>query len=352
MTIHDTSKQQLKIALVGIRPADQVILKGYFRVLLRLDVELVWAAATDKGVNLFMINDEFRSAASVVKLLEINKAVPVLYVKRDDAGVGSLQNDTLTIPLKQVNLLNDWLNANLSNSNDKATSTSQQAPKPEPTETPKQPERTLNLDNLLEMIQIIHSRPKAVFELVESDRVIAVVDAERQKLWVKGTISKLSPQMRFRVYGGQLPPANEAKDASQWFWLLACHNPDVLLPLIEHTTRYRLRYWAKPPANLRRELLGVMNAIETQALSLPEIIKRSGVSAMTTKKALASLLFSGNLMPESYQNLKEVVARTTSRAVVAPTPVLTPVPDEPEVQSQEQQDKMSFLSKIRKKLGI
>lgn len=349
MAVYDSDKHQMKIALVGVRPADQVLIKGYFRVLLRLDVELIWAAATDKNINLFMINDEFRSAASIAKLLDANKTVPTLYVKRDDMGSGGIQNDTLTIPLKQVNLLNDWLDQHVPSLN--APTQSAAKPQSAEQETPRTPERTVNLDNVLEMINIIHTRPKAVFELVEDDRVIALVDAERQRLWVKGSISKLSPQMRFRVYGGQLPPASEAKDASQWFWLLACHNPDTLLPLIEHTTRYRLRFWARPPANLRRELLGVMTAIEGQALNLPEITKRSGVSAMTVKKALAALLFSGNLTAESYQNLKDVVARTTTaKPVITPTPA--PVVEEPVVHTQEQQDKFSFLSKIRKKLGL
>lgn len=346
MAVYDSDKHQMKIALVGIRPADQVIIKGYFRILLRLDVELVWAAATDKNINLFMINDEFRNAASIAKLLDANKAVPALYVKRDDMGSGGIQNNTLTIPLKQVNLLNDWLNQHLPSLN-----TPTQAQPNARDNAQNAPERTVNLDNILEMINIIHTRPKAVFELVEDDRVIAVVDAERQRLWVKGSISKLSPQMRFRVYGGQLPPAQEAKDASQWFWLLACHNPDTLLPLIEHNAHYRLRFWARPPANLRRELLGVMTAIEGQALTLSEITKRSGVPAMTVKKALCALLFSGNLTAESYQNLKEVVARTTAvKPTVTPTPA--PVVEEPVVHSQEQQDKFSFLSKIRKKLGL
>ncbi len=58
-------KKVMRIALVGIRPADQVMLKGYLRILLRLEADLEWVAANHQAVDLFMINSEFNQSESV-----------------------------------------------------------------------------------------------------------------------------------------------------------------------------------------------------------------------------------------------------------------------------------------------
>ena len=55
-TAAERLKKVMRIALVGIRPADQVLLKGYLRILLRLEADLEWVSANSPQVDLFMIN--------------------------------------------------------------------------------------------------------------------------------------------------------------------------------------------------------------------------------------------------------------------------------------------------------
>lgn len=340
----DEIKQRMNIALVGIRPGDQVVLKGYFRVLLRLDVELNWVAATDKVVDLFMINSDFASASSVTKLLEVRNSVPVLYVNRDDAGVGGVSNNTLTIPLKQLGLLNDWLVANIpalsenSAPTPRADDASKTAPKP----------KTENLRTVVELIKTLQARPKSNFELMDGDKVVAIIDASRQLLWQQGSVSKITSSFYLRPYAGELPETATGRDSAHYLWFLAWHNPDSLMSLVSHTTAYRLRYWAKPPATLRRELLHVMTAIEKEALTIEQIAQKAQVSPLTAKKALVALLTSGHLTEEVYRTLTYLNA--------TPEPDLkieVKIPERPPVaQSPEQDEKASFLSRLRRKLGI
>ncbi len=102
-------KKLMRIALVGIKPADQVLLKGYLRVLLRLEVDLEWVAANHPKVDLFMINKEFRQASSVTKLLGSQPQTPVLYTSRTDGEEGGLTDEQLVLPLKTLQSLNEWL---------------------------------------------------------------------------------------------------------------------------------------------------------------------------------------------------------------------------------------------------
>ena len=53
------SKNTMRIAMVGISPADQITFKGYLRVLLRLDVDLDWVSAQVDDVDLYVINSRF-----------------------------------------------------------------------------------------------------------------------------------------------------------------------------------------------------------------------------------------------------------------------------------------------------
>lgn len=125
-------KKVLRIALVGIRSADQVMLKGYLRVILRLEADLEWVSANSPNIDLFVINDEFRHADSVVKLLHSKTDTAALYVDRDANGQGSIAGDTLVLPLKEVNELSGWLYAHIAS----LGGNPQAVPKTQPTVTP------------------------------------------------------------------------------------------------------------------------------------------------------------------------------------------------------------------------
>lgn len=125
-------KKVLRIALVGIRSADQVMLKGYLRVVLRLEADLEWVSANSPNIDLFVINDEFRHADSVVKLLHSKTDTAALYVDRAANGQGSVAGDTLVLPLKEVNELSGWLYAHIAS----LGGNPQAVPKNQPTVNP------------------------------------------------------------------------------------------------------------------------------------------------------------------------------------------------------------------------
>lgn len=112
-TTQDNIKDVMRTALVGIKPADQVILKGYLRVLLRLEADLEWVSANHPEVDLFMINDEFRQSDNIIRLIQSNSQKPVLYVGHTVIK-GELVENLITLPLKETDKLNDWLFANVS----------------------------------------------------------------------------------------------------------------------------------------------------------------------------------------------------------------------------------------------
>lgn len=351
MADDNEQRRLMRIALVGIRPADQVTLKGYLRVLLRLDVELQWVAATDPHVDLFMINHEFRQAASVAKLLDNNVGTPVLYVQRSASDEGGLNQNLLVLPLKQISLLNDWLIKQVPLLRGSGLQMSA------PVQEEQKPQKVEDLGALVTLIKELQQRKTGLFELCQGERVVAVIDTSRQRLWTKGGISKISADLRLRPYAGPSLDPKEAKDASHYLWLLACHNPEVLLPLIDNSQSYRLRFWAKPTTSHRRDFLQVMTALEKEACTPTALANEVGVSILIAKKVLAALLFSGNLGQDSYQKLSAPSAMgkaptpTPSAEPINPTPTPKPAPP-PKTAAPEQEEKMGFLSRLRRKLGL
>nr|WP_313060986.1 hypothetical protein [Moraxella sp. CTOTU49097] len=105
----DRLKKVMRIALVGIKPGDQVMLKGYLRILLRLEADLEWVSANNQQIDLFMVNHDFRHAESVQKLIRSKPNTATIYTTRSETENGYLSQDLLVLPLKDLEPLSEWL---------------------------------------------------------------------------------------------------------------------------------------------------------------------------------------------------------------------------------------------------
>ena len=105
----DRLKKVMRIALVGIKPGDQVMLKGYLRILLRLEADLEWVSANNQQIDLFMVNHDFRHAESVQKLISSRPNTATIYTARSETENGYLSQDLLVLPLKDLEPLSEWL---------------------------------------------------------------------------------------------------------------------------------------------------------------------------------------------------------------------------------------------------
>lgn len=357
------SKNTMRIAMVGISPADQITFKGYLRVLLRLDVDLDWVSAQVDDVDLYVINQDFKHSASVQKLIDAHPRTPILYLCRNLAGDGGITDDLLVLPLKQINNLNQWLHQKVSVLKGLAYQTPSTSKTPiktaqtaESIQTAQQAQpATAKMNDLIELVKTLHTRPKSLFELTQDGEVLAVIDGARQLVWLKSAKVADVTAWRLRVYGGMAGESKHAIDMNQWLYQIAWVNSDKLLPLINPQARYQLRSWAKPDNNAdRRIILRTMVALEDTARTVDEIVVRTGLSRLIVQKVIVSLLFSQHLTDNSYQNISTTI--TPVPTVPAPTaPVAKPIPasePKPEPKTTEQQEKLGFLSRLRRKLGL
>ncbi|WP_227429949.1 hypothetical protein [Psychrobacter sp. I-STPA6b] len=421
-------KQVMRTALVGLQPADQVMLKGYLRVLLRLEADLEWVPATHPNVDLFIINDEFRTAPSITKLLETRADKTVLYVRRSEHNEGMLSGDLLLLPLKQLREFHEWLLLHLPflNSGAKhrkvipeetevkpqsATQT-QNTPenKPLPTvQSTSEPKPSalnggkLKITNLIDFVEKVQSRDQGIYDLHTSKGRVALVDLMHQRIWPVGNDVVVDGLWQLQLTTEtSMPDITESQDLFQWIWEQVWHTPDEMLSIVADNQQYQLRYWPKPRLNSgRSELLRLFTALESKPSTIQEVAKKAGTSVNAAKKAVAGLMLSGGLQPDSYEQIKngtsiqsndtsvssssdnaktasvqpklspleQMLARRAagekrelsstidlSVANKKPEPILDEsVSDEPvteEVAQSAKTEKLGFLARLRRKLGL
>lgn len=416
-------KHVMRTALVGIKPADQVILKGYLRVLLRLEVDLEWVSANHPDVDLFFISHEFKHADNVIKLLAKQGQKPALYIKRSVNEEGTLVGDELSLPLKKMDVLNQWLYSHVALLGGTATQNThtQNTPSNQSTQTEQTSQTPSQLTNpvqsstaqssttdthqaipthqaLIRFIEAIHQPQADKQHIVLAGNIVATVDTKRQIVWQRdANIANIHALFADNLTTIDLvtakdEPTGQPTDLKQWLWDNAWAKIDSLTPLISQSATFALRYWVKPSHGVeRRDLLRIMTAMEHGQNGVVDIADMAGTSPMVTKQVLAGLLFAGYLDKSAYDNLAVLAvapsvssptntSATPSQSVDGidakaspldailsqralgmppkPQPASTITPTSQQTaqpaksDAPEKKEKMGFLSKLRRKLGL
>ncbi|WP_201535259.1 hypothetical protein [Psychrobacter ciconiae] len=354
MPTQSNLKKVLRTALVGIKPADQVMIKGYLRVLLRLEADLEWVSANHPQVDLFMINNEFREAASVTKLLSSQSQKPVLYISRTDIDEGWIKQDRLILPLKKLDELNDWLMAsvlslkqgagivtNILQQNDPQLSTLPsnaaltKAPKEPAAKSAadnntvstalKTPEINLNSNlihpqstslqrdygNVIEMMQQLKTKPEGLYQLCANNQpsgsAFAIIAPKEGRVWCQSPPSAdlALTSWQLTPYQGGMPNPAQAYDLTQWLWQQAWLQSEPLLALINDHESYQLSHWIKPElrdyaANMTERNAQELSKKERQALltimtaleAAPKTINELSAAAQISIKASKRIVLS------------------------------------------------------------
>ena len=416
-------KHVMRTALVGIKPADQVILKGYLRVLLRLEVDLEWVSANHPDVDLFFISHEFKHADNVIKLLAKQGRKPALYIKRSANEEGTLVGDELSLPLKKMDVLNQWLYSHVALLGATATRNThtQNTPSNQSTQTEQTSQTPIQLTNpvqsstaqssttdthqaipthqaLIRFIEAIHQPQADKQHIVLAGDIVATVDTKRQIVWQRdANIANIHALFADNLTTIDLvtakdEPTGQPTDLKQWLWDNAWAKIDSLTPLISQSATFALRYWVKPSHGVeRRDLLRIMTAMEHGQNGVVDIADMAGTSPMVTKQVLAGLLFAGYLDKSAYDNLAVLAvapsvssptntSATPSQSVDGidakaspldailsqralgmppkPQPASTITPTSQQTaqpaksDAPEKKEKMGFLSKLSRKLGL
>lgn len=378
-----TSKKIMRISVIGIRPADEVMLKGYLRILLRLEAELEWVSANNPIVDLFMINHEFRSADSITRLLASQPTSAVLYINRSEREVGQLVDNLLTLPIKELDALNQWLFSHVavlsSLTTRPTTSVAQQQTPQNITDIVANRAKQQQITNTLTQIKE-SANPKAVsfariitrlykkedsyLRLVDgAGNVLAYIHPSTQRVWAMS--HNLHIQSSWQLQFDDFTDANTPKhgtDLAQWLWDCANQNLDDLVTLIHPNQSYHLSSWIKPKDDTdRHHILKIQTVLEKRPVTFKEIVELTQSPADVVKKTLIGLISAGLMTPNVYAQLMTTVdypqivdsvtvATTTTNTTTTNIPA--PVASATTIDTNDDTSMKGFLSRLRRKLGI
>lgn len=407
---NDNTKKILRVALVGIRPADQVILKGYLRLLMRLEVDLEWVSANHEAVDLFMINSEFQHAESVQRLLVMHPNSSVLYISRTETENGFLAGNLLTLPIKDLDPLNQWLYANLrilfsknppkmSGSATNNTANISQAPTKRQSlddllasrqnqssavqqkinDTPISTGISLDaiqkdknaLLALAKVITRLSKKEASLFSLNEKNgMLLAYIHPSKQLIWQVKPLTEIG-EWTLNLANPTTAPLEKPEDLVQFFWKFGLKNAKFLEPMLNIHRQYRIGSWVKPEHNSQQNhVLKIQCILEARLATLYEIKQLTEIDEKTVQEILVALILSGVMHDDVYQSLNQTVLesdkyKTESVTInpITPTPSALPTSQvtaqlqqemnaEESKASKNESSMRGFLSRLRSKLGI
>ncbi|MEC7118951.1 MAG: hypothetical protein VXW65_03480 [Pseudomonadota bacterium] len=297
----DDLKQLMVVATLGISPADSILVKAYFRLILRLDYDIVWVSATDPRADILLINKSIVSFEKTQDFLS-SLNIPVLQIVSAQAGlVGMLQGDTVQLPLTDTRDLQAWLFAHVDVLQRAASRMATSHAPTQKTETqPAQADYQIE-DDLPQLIHQLkkttHSQPRTLALYDQYQLRIGVADPAQQLFWPE-------QQGDFKIETGwslKIPPLNSprlptrgtAQDLRQWLWqgLISSHASPALLN-VHHLVQ--LHGWPKPKADEhRRDVLKVLACLNSQPMSAIGVSRQLQLPLPTVQRIMAALTASG-----------------------------------------------------------
>lgn len=331
-------KEVFRVTLIGIDPSDQVLVKGYLRLLLRVDFDLEWVQPKHPKVNMFVVNKQFESVDSVKNLLTASKA-PVIYTTRVAGKSDVIEGNTLYLSLKNVSVLEDWLNQNVtmiyetfhadkaeketkkvseqsikvSSNINKAQGSSQlktvindkalDGLKNKTNELPqngvsnttqKTHELTHDVVDLINRLNNIQS--DAYFQITNGKEVIAIVKPKQRVVWPKGDSFFPDYELKWQIQ--EINPQNlqikHAMNLNTWMWQCAQHKKSNVSAILPVSAKLSLKSWPKPKNNKEKsDYLRIFALTELKALSVEDIVAKTGIAQDKVHRCMAALYLAG-----------------------------------------------------------
>ena len=352
----DRLKKVMRIALVGIKPGDQVMLKGYLRILLRLEADLEWVSANNQQIDLFMVNHDFRHAESVQKLISSKPNTATIYTARSETENGYLSQDLLVLPLKDLEPLSEWLFSQLpffsgvSVSNKASTAVkltvdavdayqsatdtivnqsvasnapNQLAESSQSMASSTTTNGTVNDEYLIGFAKIfsqIAQRHDEVLSIKSpAGTLFAYINPKQQRVWeVSEYISCNQPwiiSLADDVAASELD-VKTATNLVQWLWDLASTHGQKFEGLLDSHINYHIDSWVKPIHDAdQHDHLKIQCVLEARSLTIDELVARSQCSLPQVKKTLIGLFVAGALPASVYQ---QTIAQLNSKTISQP----------------------------------
>ena len=100
------------ICIVGLSVANMTVLRQLCRDIIPSHFEIHWVSVTDPALDFLIIDTDFIQARSIQNILSYHP-VPVLKIVRYPSVAQNICEDTLYLPVNNIDLLKNWIDQHL-----------------------------------------------------------------------------------------------------------------------------------------------------------------------------------------------------------------------------------------------
>lgn len=301
-------KQVIRVTLVGIDPSDQVQIKGYLRILLRVDFDIEWVPPKNPKVDLFIVNHAFSNSDSVKALINQFHS-PVLYVARNSTKSNTIENNTLYLKLEHVAILEAWLKQNVPriyetfNAENLARNENQHTPNASELDaqsgnyTPPSFSSNQLSENAVQMINCLNgTHTEKYFEVISDGTSVAIIKPKERLIWPKGDtfFPNLSLGWQIKEIATPSLQIKHAMNLNTWVWICALHQDSHISKILPLDAKLSLKTWPKPKNNAdKSDYLRILAMTELKPLSVNDIAKKTNISIDKIHRCMAALYMAG-----------------------------------------------------------
>lgn len=302
-------KQVIRVTLVGIDPSDQVQIKGYLRILLRVDFDIEWVSPKNPKVDLFIVNHAFSNSDSVKSLVSQSRS-PVLYIARSATKNNTIENNTLYLKLEHVAILEAWLKQNVPriyetfNAENLARNENQHTPNASELRAqsgnytpPLSPSSNQLSNNAVEMINCLNDTyTEKYFDVISEGVSVAIIKPKERLIWPKGDafFPNLSLGWQLKEIATPGLQVKHAMNLNTWVWICALHQGSHIAKILPLDAKLSLKTWPKPKNNAdKSDYLRILAMTELKPLSVNDIAKKTNISIDKIHRCMAALYMAG-----------------------------------------------------------
>lgn len=312
-------KQVIRVTLVGIDPSDQVQIKGYLRIILRVDFDIEWVSPKNPKVDLFIVNQAFSNSDSVKSLINQSNS-PVLYIANSKEKSNTIEGNTLYLKLEQVTVLETWLKnyvpkIQATNNNDHLVKSSMtdntngQLEKTFNTPVPasSQPStpvintaiKTNELSrNAIDLINVFNDTlSEDYYNLSHNGKTIAIIQPKKRSVWLESQIEFPAFSLDWKLTAINPAPMlqiRHSQNLSTWLWTCCMQPNSSIAKILPSESKLYLKTWPKPQnTSNKSNYLRIIAMTELKPLSVNDIVLKTNLDRATVHQCMAALYMSG-----------------------------------------------------------
>ena len=275
-------KEQIKIAIFGLSLNIQDNIKHKISQLYDDTMQIHWVSIGDQEMDILLVNDMFFGSSTVQNLVQLKK-VPYLRLVTNEQCGGSIQDDTLFLPLELTDQVRGWFK-------------DRYLKVPLRQKVERSPRIKIQTGDLQKVIQEFFNERNGTIQVFDGNGNLALMNTKTEQVWVdrerkiKGTDRSLNytyATMQMTQSVSQV----QGLDLRSWLWNTLWYSTDLHQDVAEQTY-FKLLYWPHTDVHLERLDVYKIAACFEQGASIQEVVDLTDIAKERVKKFVAVGLLS------------------------------------------------------------